>query len=670
MSRLRLFVKSPDAERVYDFEKDEIFVGRDPAVDVELDDRKLSRRHCRFYEAVDGWRVADLESRNGTLLNGTPVLDDRVNEGDRIEIGQAVCTVSFPRGFDAATSGPSSIQSSIKGDPDAIFEPLAPPPKTEVEELRGEVRVLGHLVAVNAKIAELSDEDALLDAILDASVELLGARRGFLLLAADDHVVVRRARRSGHVELEDPSNAMSISVAQLAIREGRSVLTEDAAIDGRFGGMESVVNLGLHSIVCVPLKAQDKTLGVIYVDNAETKGAFGPSDVRHLEVFAAQASVALEQCRARREAKQRRRELLKQSRRIERLNERLRRILRRRTDALKQAREDLLQQADEMGLKYRYDQIVGRSPAMRNVLRLVDRVTDLALPVLVVGESGTGKELIARAIHFNGPRRRARIVGENCAAVPETLMESEFFGYARGAFTGAVKDHPGLFEQADKGTLFLDEVGETSPEMQKKLLRVLEEGEVRRVGGKTSIPVDVRIVSATNRDLTGMLKSGAFREDLYYRLAGVVIELPPLRDRREDIEPLLLHFLAEANPGAAAATRVDPTTVELFTAYDWPGNVRELRNEVRRLVALSEGGPIRPEHLSSRITAYRAPDLEGAQARELRPLVEDLERRVLRGSLLRHGWNKSRAAEELGLSRLGLRKKLERYGMDTEEPPK
>jgi len=663
MVQLRLFVKSPEGERVYDFDQDEIVVGRDPAADVELDDRKLSRRHCRFYRAVDGWRVADLESRNGTVLNGTPVLDDRIAEGARVEIGQAVCTVSFPR----AAAEPTPIESSVKADPNQIFELPPRPKRTEIEELRGEVRVLEHIVAVNAKIAELSEEDALLDAILDASIELLAAHRGFLLLAADGHVIVRRARRSGHVELEDPANAMSISVAQLAIRESRSVLTADAALDGRFDGMESVVNLGLHSIVCVPLKAKDKTLGVIYIDNAEVQGAFGPDDVRHLEAFAAQASVALEQCRQRRDAKQRRREILKQSRRIERLNERLRRLLRRRTDALKRAREDLVQQADELGLKYRYDQIVGRSPAMRNVLRLVDRVTDLALPVLVVGESGTGKELIARAIHFNGPRRRARIVGENCAAVPESLMESEFFGYTRGAFTGAVRDHPGLFEQADKGTLFLDEVGETSPDMQKKLLRVLEEGEVRRVGGKTAIPVDVRIISATNRDLSGMLRSGAFREDLYYRLAGVVIELPPLRDRREDIEPLLHHFLAEAAPGASA-TRIEPATVDLMTAYDWPGNVRELRNEVRRLVALSEGGAIRPEHLSSRVTAYRPPDPDKTPVRELRPLVEDLERRVLRASLLRHGWNKSRAAEELGLSRLGLRKKLERYGLDTEQP--
>ena len=179
--------------------------------------------------------------------------------------------------------------------------------------------------------------------------------------------------------------------------------------------------------------------------------------------------------------------------------------------------------------------------------------------------------------------------------------------------------------------------------------------------------MDVRIVSATNRDLSGLLKSGAFREDLYYRLAGVVIELPPLRDRREDVEPLLQHFLAEA-ASAGAAPKIEPAALDLLIAYEWPGNVREVRNEVRRLVALSVGGVIRPEHLSSRIQAYHPPDPDRAPPRGLKPLVEDLERRLLRSALLRHGWNKSRAAQELGLSRLGLRKKLERYGMDSEQP--
>jgi two-component system response regulator HupR/HoxA len=360
---------------------------------------------------------------------------------------------------------------------------------------------------------------------------------------------------------------------------------------------------------------------------------------------------------------------VRQARRIERLNERLRKALRIRTNALRRAREDLAKQADEFGLKYSYDQIVGRSPAMRSVLRLVDRVTDLTIPVLIAGESGTGKELIARAVHFNGPRRRGRIVSENCAAVPESLMESEFFGYQRGAFTGANRDHAGLFEQAHEGTLFLDEVGEMSLEMQKKFLRVLEEGEVRRIGGKGPTAVDFRLVSATNRDLTEMLRTGGFREDLYYRIAGVLIELPPLRDRQEDIPGLVVHFLDEL-AAHGQRLRLDSAALELLVAYEWPGNVRELRNEVQRMAALQAGGLITPEHLSQRILVYRPADPGQPPEGGLKSMVEDLERRVVRSALMRHGWNKSRAALELGLSRLGLRKKLERYGMDSEQPPR
>jgi two-component system response regulator HupR/HoxA len=248
-------------------------------------------------------------------------------------------------------------------------------------------------------------------------------------------------------------------------------------------------------------------------------------------------------------------------------------------------------------------------------------------------------------------------------------MESEFFGYMKGAFTGATRDHVGLLEQAHEGTLFLDEVGDLSPDLQKKFLRVLEEGEVRRLGAKRAAPVDFRLVSATNRDLAELLRTGVFREDLYYRIAGVVIELPPLRERREDIPALVDHFLQEFAPPGRTLT-VEPSALELLVAYEWPGNVRELRNEVQRLAALESAGGIAPEHLSPRLREYRPPDVRTPLNAGLRAMVEDLERRVIRASLLRHGWNKSRAAQELHLSRLGLRKKLERYGMDAEQPPK
>jgi transcriptional regulator with PAS, ATPase and Fis domain len=408
-------------------------------------------------------------------------------------------------------------------------------------------------------------------------------------------------------------------------------------------------------------------LGAIYLDNPYERGTFDGWDVRVLEGFSSLAALAIRNARQRREMAVRRREAVRQSRRIERLNERLRKALRIRTNALRQAREELAKQADELGLKYSYDQIIGRSPAMQSVLRLVDRVTDLTIPVLIVGESGTGKELVARAIHFNGPRRRGRIVGENCAAIPEHLMESEFFGYEKGAFTGANRAHPGLLEQADNGTLFLDEIGEMSLDLQKKFLRILEEGKVRRLGGKDALPVDFRLVAATNRDTGKLLASGAFREDLYYRIAGVLIEMPALRERREDVPALVAHFLKEFSaPGKRL--RIEPAALDLLVAYEWPGNVRELRNEVQRLVALEEGGDIRPESLSPRILAYKPPDTTRPVEGGLKALVEDLERRVIRACLLRHGWNKSRAALELQVSRLGLRKKLERYGLDAEQP--
>src|SRR5438105_966988 len=238
MPRLRLFVKVPIGERVYDLERDEVVLGRDSVADVRLEDRKLSRRHCRVYRGPDGWHVADLGSRNGTAVNGTLVLDDRLHEGDRIEIGRTTLVVGFPQG--AAADRPVTPVHEL---PHAVAD------RADVVDLRRELRAMAHLISLNAKIGEVEDEDALLDAILDAAIELLEAGRGFLLLAAEDHLVVRRARRPGGEAIEAPAASISISVAQATIREGRGVLTEDAAVDGRFDGMDSVKNLNLHSVV-------------------------------------------------------------------------------------------------------------------------------------------------------------------------------------------------------------------------------------------------------------------------------------------------------------------------------------------------------------------------------------------------------------------------------------
>ena len=312
-----------------------------------------------------------------------------------------------------------------------------------------------------------------------------------------------------------------------------------------------------------------------------------------------------------------------------------------------------------------FPQIVGRSAAMEKVLREVERLARSAAPVLIQGESGTGKEVIARAIHEHGPRRDQAFVAQNCAALPEMLLESELFGYRKGAFTGAAADKPGLIEVADGGTIFLDEVVDASPGVQAKLLRAVEEGEIRPVGDTRCRKVDVRILSATSRDLRAEVERGKLREDLYFRLNVVRVVLPPLRKRVEDIPLLAGHFLRRIC--ARDDWKVPGFTegaLDLLLAYEWPGNVRELLNEVERAVArTAHGSPIEAEQLSPGIRRIG----EGTERREpsgtLRQRVAHLERATIREALEHCAGNLSQAARELGISRPGLNQKMERYGL-------
>ncbi|MDE3010078.1 MAG: sigma-54-dependent Fis family transcriptional regulator [Pseudomonadota bacterium] len=306
---------------------------------------------------------------------------------------------------------------------------------------------------------------------------------------------------------------------------------------------------------------------------------------------------------------------------------------------------------------------------LNSVVAQAARVAGAEIAVHLCGESGTGKELLARAIHYASPRAGRAFVIENCGATADSLLESELFGHKRGSFTGAFEDRVGLFEQADGGTLFLDEIGDASAAFQVKLLRVLQEGEIRPVGTARSRKVDVRIVSATNRDLEEDVRQGRFREDLYYRLTQFVLPLPPLRARRSDIPLIAAGLLAAAEPGGDF--RFTPEALDCLAHYHWPGNVRELQNEVLRALALTDAGDI-GAHLFSPRVLQALPEREpGADAAlldslegDLRTRMETLEARVLREALIRHRWNKTRAAAELGLSRVGLRGKLVRYGLE------
>jgi two-component system response regulator HupR/HoxA len=316
-----------------------------------------------------------------------------------------------------------------------------------------------------------------------------------------------------------------------------------------------------------------------------------------------------------------------------------------------------------------------RSPnsPLNAVCEMAARVARYDLPVLVTGESGTGKELLARAIHYASPRCERAFVMENCAAMTDTLLESELFGHKRGAFTGAFEDHVGLFQRADGGTIFLDEIGDTSPAFQVKLLRVLQEGEVRPVGASRPVLVNVRVIAATHRDLEQDMRAGRFREDLYYRIAGVTLSVPPLRVRSADILPIadLLLVRAGQELGCPDVRFASDVQANLLT-YPWPGNIRELKNEIYRAVALSDGLTVSASSLSPRVLhgqlgmATPQPQQGSGlpQNGSLQERLDAIEAVILRETLLRLRWNKTHAAKELGLSRVGLRQKLARFGLE------
>ena len=326
----------------------------------------------------------------------------------------------------------------------------------------------------------------------------------------------------------------------------------------------------------------------------------------------------------------------------------------------------------EMESNYTFTEIVGQSPAMQKVFRLLKKVIPTDTTVLIQGETGTGKELVARAIHFNSPRRKKLFVSQNCAAVPETLLESELFGHVKGAFTGAHQDKKGLFLQADGGTIFLDEIGETSLEFQKRLLRVLQEGEIHPVGAEYTVKVDVRVIAATNRDLQQAIREGRFREDLFYRLNVFPIVLPPLRERREDIPLLARHFLQKYMLKTGKQLRgLDKSALAVLESYPFPGNVRELENIIQRAVVLAdEGELLTAEHFRYLLAApsfeETAQEISEQEEIPLKQRVEEVERFYIQETLRRYGGNISRAAQALGLSRLGLYKKMERYGIHLE----
>lgn len=356
--------------------------------------------------------------------------------------------------------------------------------------------------------------------------------------------------------------------------------------------------------------------------------------------------------------------------RLQKENEQLAVELKLKPDTIEQS---MIEKRRILKARYDWDKGIIRTPhsCMDEVCSLIRNVAPYDINVLLSGESGTGKELCARALHYNSLRQDRPFIAENCGALPDELLESELFGHKRGAFTGAIDDRVGLFERADGGTIFLDEIGDTSPAFQVKLLRVLQEGEIRPLGSNQRRTIDVRVIAATNRDLEEDVRSGNFRQDLYYRLATFSIRTPPLRDRREDIIPLAIGILNQSMEQLGKRVKgISEEALMCFESYQWPGNVREMQNEIKRMLVLGRsdylGSDLVSPHILHATPEESVADMELLTGIEgtLKERVETLEARILKETLMRLRWNKTQTAQELGLSRVGLRNKMERYGLE------
>jgi len=549
------------------------------------------------------------------------------------------------------------------------------------------------LLEITKRLASERDVPRLLARINESAVDLSGAERGFVLLVGADGKLETHAVRDA-ASPDDPHVAFSQSIAEAVLIDGEPIVTVDAQTDRRLSEYVSVHRLMLQSVACVPIRATSiigpsspgtpsadngsGMLGVLYVEHRVRRARFGQADVELLLAFADQAAIALANAKLYRDLDTRQRELAESNEALEKAKEDIERLLDARTMELDEAKSELVRTREALRAQHERHGIVGRSDGIRRVLAIVDRVGPLSVPVVIQGESGTGKELVARAIHFGGTRAKKPFVALNCAAVPETLLESELFGHKRGAFTGADRDRNGVFVQAHGGTLFLDEIGDMPAKMQVELLRVLADGRVKPIGGEEETVVDVRIVAASNKSLKEQVEKGLFREDLYYRLAVVEMRLPPLRERRTDIPLLAEHFLTEqAKREGLPKKRISKDALAVLSSHALPGNVRQLEHVLMSASILSAGSTITAADLSVLTGGEPPPMLMGASEPEEMPgastpatpppaNLEEWkahERRKILESLEAAGWNRVKAASRLGMPRRTFYRRLREYGI-------
>lgn len=609
-------LSGPLKGKVFPLGEGEVSIGRDPSNQVSLLDSLVSRRHCVIRKEADGFRLVDLESRNNTFVSGVPVRERVLAPGDQIRVGNSI--LMFQRSVGDSTAANAALQLDATPAPgaatvilrkeDALY--LQPPRPEGLPATPRTVRDLNVLLDFSRTLNSVRGLAAVQEKALEAVLAAVPADQAAILLTEEGiegfSSIVGRHRRNG---ANQPIHA-SQTILNRVLDENLGILSNDVQSDDAYREAESLLELRVHSVLAVPLEAGDESLGVMYLD-ASSPGVRFDSDLLQLVTTLGNITALA----------------IENARHLERLDGENRRL------------------NEELNIHH---SMVGESKAMREVYKFVSQVAGRDSTVLIFGESGTGKELVARAVHTNSARSGKPFVAINCAAITETLLESELFGHEKGSFTGAVAQKKGKLEVAEGGTVFLDEIGELAVPMQAKLLRVLQEREFERVGGTRPIKLDVRLVAATNRDLKEASRAGTFRPDLYYRLNVVSLHMPALRERKEDI-PLLAAFFA-AQHGEKVKRRVagiSPEARACLMRYDWPGNVRELENAIERAVVLGSTEFILAEDLPEAILEETAAAGESVNA--LADGVREAKKVLIERAIEQANGNYTEAAKLLGV---------------------
>jgi len=641
-----------------------VVVGRAPGNEIVLKDEQISRRHAEIFHTQGAWTVRDLDSRNGTLVGDEKIQGDHpLFPGDVIRIAHS--QLAFVEDLSKVFGESIGEPTASGGDPGAetVIRKSAPSEAALIDDSpatithrRHNTRYLEPLVQeeevaiprvgraaktlcrIAFELANQPDARSVATLALDGAFEGVNVDAGAVLLAPREHegplapsdLKVIASRTDGKASY----HRVSTFIADTVLGEGEAVLARNVAGDDTLGSADSKGEFSTTSVICAPIRQENRVVGFIHLYSTNLNTTPDPDDLEFTLAVADNVALALKNLALQEEL----------------------------SENLSRSKNEISQLREQLGVE---SEIVGASQLMRQVHEDIGKAAPSRVTVLIRGESGTGKELVARAVHFSSDRRKGPFVCLNCAALSESLLESELFGHEKGAFTGATDRKAGKFEAADKGTLMLDEIGEMSPSIQSKFLRVLEGHPFERVGGSKAIKVDVRVIAATNRNLEKAVEEKEFRRDLYFRLRVVEILMPPLRKRREDVLELAQHFLGRFNAETGRKiTGFTPSALRELQVYRWPGNVRELKNVIERAVVLARGQQIDTHDLalSNLATASESGEIAPPQLDTYEELsLKDLEKRHIAATLKANDWNKSRVAGILEIERSTLDRKITRY---------